>query len=70
MGDNNENKKNKNEIKIISDKLKNSEYTFVDGSLAKSTANPVLNRGEDGDLSRALNINKQDNDDEKSLKRH
>jgi hypothetical protein len=69
MGDN-KNKKNKNEIKIIKDKLKNSEYTFVDGSFAKSTANLALNRGEDGDFSKALNNNKQDNDDEKSLKRH
>ena len=70
MGDNNKNKKNKNEIKIITDKLKNSEYTFVDGSFANSTTNLPLNRGEDGDLSRALNNNKQDNDDEKSVKRH
>ncbi len=70
MGDNNKNKKNKNEIKIITDKLKNSEYTFVYGSFANSTTNLPLNRGEDGDLSRALNNNKQDNDDEKSVKRH
>jgi phosphoenolpyruvate carboxylase len=70
MGDNNKNKKNKNEIKIITDKLKNSEYTFVDGSFANSTTNLPLNRGEDGDLSRASNNNKQDNDDEKSVKRH
>ncbi len=70
MGDNNKIKKNKNEIKIITDKLKNSEYTFVDGSFANSTTNLPLNRGEDGDLSRISNNNKQDNDDEKSLKRH
>ena len=70
MGDNNKNKKNKNEIKIITDKLKNSEYIFVDGSLAKSTANLALNRGEGGEISRASNNNKQDNDDEKSLKRN
>ncbi len=75
MGDNNKNKKIKNEIKIITDKLKKSEYTFVDGSFANSTTNLPLNRGEDGDLSRASNNNnnnnnKQDNDDEKSLKRH
>ena len=70
MEDNNKNKKNKNDIKIMTDKLKNSEYTFVDGSLAKSTANLALNRGEDGDFPTASNNNKQDNDDEKSLKRH
>jgi hypothetical protein len=44
VGDNNKNKKNKNEIKIITDKLKNSEYTFVDGSLAKSSTTLPLNR--------------------------
>jgi hypothetical protein len=33
MGDNNKNKKNKNEIKIISDKLKNSEYTLLMAAL-------------------------------------
>jgi hypothetical protein len=33
MGGNNKNKKDKNEIKIITDKLKNSEYTFVDATL-------------------------------------
>jgi hypothetical protein len=70
MGDNNKNKKNKNEIKIITDKLKNSEYTFVDGSFANSTTNLPLNRGEDGEISRASNNNKQDNEDEKSLKRN
>ena len=75
MGDNNKNKKNKDEIKIITDKLKNSEYTFVDGSFANLTTNLPLNRCEDGDLSRISNNNnnnnnKQDNDDEKSLKRH
>jgi hypothetical protein len=77
MRDNNKNNKNKNEIKIITDKLKNSEYTFVDSSFANSTTNLPLNRGEDGDLSRASNNNnnnnnnnKQDNDDEKSVKRH
>jgi len=70
MEDNNKNKKNKNDIKIMTDKLKNSEYTFVDGSLAKSTANLALNRGEDGDLSKASNNNKQDNEDEKPLKRN
>ena len=72
MGDNNKNKKIKNEIKIITDKLKKSEYTFVDGSFANSTTNLPLNRGEDGDLSRTSNNNnnKQDNDDEKSVKRH
>jgi hypothetical protein len=73
MGDNNKNKKIKNEIKIITDRLKKSEYTFVDGSFANSTTNLPLNRGEDVDLSRISNNNnnnKQDNDDEKSLKRH
>ena len=59
MGNNNKKKKNKNEIKIITDKLKNSEYTFVDKGLAKLTINLPLNQGEDGNLSRASNNNKQ-----------
>jgi len=69
MGDNNKNKKNKNGIKIITDKLKNSEYTFVDGSFANSTTNLSLNQGDDSNISRASN-NIQDNDDEKSLKKY
>ncbi len=65
------NKKNKKEIKIITDKSKNSEYTFVDVSLVKSMANPPLNQGEDDNLSGPSNKNnKQDNDDEKSIKRY
>ena len=69
MGDNNKNKKNKNGIKIITDKLKNSEYTFVDGSFANSTTNLSLNQGYDSNISRASN-NIQDNDDENSLKKY
>jgi hypothetical protein len=74
MGNKIKSKNKDGEVKIITDKLKNSEYTFVDGSFANSTTNLPLIRGEDDDLSRASNNNnnnnKQDNDDEKSLKRH
>jgi alpha-glucosidase (family GH31 glycosyl hydrolase) len=65
----NKKSKNKNgEMRIITDKPKNSEYTFVDESLSKQLLNPASNHSND-DLS-GESKKREENDMGYSLRKH
>ena len=64
--------KNKNgEIRIITDKEKNSEYTFVDDGLTKRLPNPAPNHSNDDNLPEEQKKRAGKNDmSSYSLRRH